>query len=140
MIVRAASRLALAGLGVAGTLALAACGFTPLYATPGVSPGLSAIEVSAPQGRVGYLLREQLDDTLARNRAVAPTFRLELQIVQSRDPRGLRRDDVAERYELGATVRYVLIEIATTPYVLWMDDDSHVLPDWDRELLRFLRE
>lgn len=33
----------------------------------------------------------------------------------------------------------VLIEIATTPYVLWMDDDSHVLPGWDRELLRFLQ-
>jgi hypothetical protein len=33
----------------------------------------------------------------------------------------------------------VLLEFATTPYVLWMDDDSHVLPGWDTELLRFIR-
>lgn len=33
----------------------------------------------------------------------------------------------------------VLIELATTPYVLWMDDDSHVLPGWDTELLRFIQ-
>ncbi len=77
-------------------LGLAGCGFTPLYATPGVSPGLAAIEISAPKGRVGYLLREDLDDALAHNKDAAPRWRLDMEIVSARDPRGLRRDDVAE--------------------------------------------
>ena len=106
-------RIAAAGLLAAAAIGLAGCGFTPLYATPGVSAGLSSIEVSAPKGRVGYLMREELDDALARNKAGAPVYRLDLEITSSRDPRGLRADDVAERYELGLTVRYILTEIAS---------------------------
>jgi LPS-assembly lipoprotein len=97
----------------AAALGLSACGFTPLYATQGVSAGLSSIDVVAPEGRVGYLLREDLDDQLARNKSAPPTYRLTLEVVQTRDPRGLRLDNVAERYELGVTVKYVLTEIAT---------------------------
>jgi LPS-assembly lipoprotein len=108
------ARRLLAALGaVAAAASLSACGFTPLYATPGVSPGLSSIDVVAPEGRVGYLLREDLDDALARDKASPPAYRLKLEVVQTRDPRGLRLDNVAERYELGVTVKYVLTEIAT---------------------------
>ena len=92
---------------------LAACGFTPLYATPGVSPQLSSIDVVAPQGRVGYLLREDLDDALAHDKTNRAAYRLDLVIDQSRDPHGLRRDDVAERYELGVAVSYTLTEVST---------------------------
>jgi LPS-assembly lipoprotein len=108
-----APRAVFAGFLVTLALGLAGCGFTPLYATPGVSPGLAAIEVSAPKGRVGYLLRESLDDALAHDKDAQPRWRLDMEITSSRDPRGLRRDDVAERYELGITVRYILTEIAT---------------------------
>lgn len=99
----------------AGVLAvgLAGCGFTPLYATPGVSPGLSAITVVVPEGRIGYLLREDLDDALAHDKAAAPQWRLDLTPVQSRDPRGLRPDNVAERYELGLVVTYTLTSLST---------------------------
>jgi LPS-assembly lipoprotein len=103
-------------MSLAGALAaalLAGCGFTPLYATPGVGPGLSSIEVAAPKGRVGYLLREELDDALARDKTVAPNWRLDLEVTQTRDPYGLRRDDVAERYELGLQVRYILTELSS---------------------------
>ncbi|MEP6967626.1 MAG: LPS assembly lipoprotein LptE [Pseudomonadota bacterium] len=99
--------LALAAVGLAG------CGFTPLYATPGVSSGLSSIEVVVPEGRVAFLLREDLDDALARDKAAAPAWRLDLAVAQTRDPRGLRADDVAERYELGVNVKYTLTEIAS---------------------------
>lgn len=92
---------------------VAGCGFTPLYATPGVSTGLSAIDVVAPEGRVAYLLREDLDDALGHDKAAAPQWRLTLTTVQSRDPRGLRADNVAERYELGVTVAYTLTSLAT---------------------------
>jgi len=98
-----------AALGCAG---LSGCGFTPLYASAGVSSGLSTIEVVAPQGRVGYLLREDLDDALGRDKAAAPAWRLEMAVLQTRDARGLQRNDVAERHELGVTVKYTLTRIS----------------------------
>jgi len=101
-----------ATLVLAGVV-LGGCGFTPLYATPGVSPGLSSIQVVAPQGRVGYLLREDLDDILARDKAAPAAWRLDLVVLQTRNPLGLQIDNVAERYELGVTVKYTLTEIAT---------------------------
>lgn len=93
--------------------ALSGCGFTPLYARPGLGAELSAIQVVAPAGRVGYLLREDLDDQLGRDKATPPRFRLELADVQTRDPRGLTLEDVAERYVLGLSASYRLIDIAT---------------------------
>jgi LPS-assembly lipoprotein len=78
-----------------------------------VSAGLPAIAVVAPRGRVPYLIREHLDDLLARDPGIAPTWRLDMDVTQTRDPRGLRLDNVAERYDLGLTVRYTLTSIAT---------------------------
>lgn len=104
---------ALAGLGAA--LALAGCaggsalgGFTPLYASPGVHRGLSTIQVVAPQGRTAYMLREALEDSLATERDAPPAFRLDYKVTQTRIPRGLRVDNIANRYEVNTTVVYVL--------------------------------
>lgn len=93
-------------------LPLAACGFTPLYAVPGVSPSLAAIDVVAPQGRVGQLMREELDDALGRDLAVAPAYRLDLFYRTDRVGRGLRIDNVVSRYELVLNVEYRLVERA----------------------------
>ena len=93
--------------------ALTACGFTPLYQAAGVGSGLSRIEVVPPQGRVGYLLREDLDDAFAHDKSAAAQWRLTLEIDQSRNPRGLRLDNVAERYVLGLKVRYTLTDLTT---------------------------
>ncbi len=92
---------------------LSGCGFTPLYATPGVSSGLSGVEVEAGDGRVAYLLREDLDDALAHDKDKPPQWRLQLDIHQTRDPRGLSINDVAERYDVGLTVKYTLVSVAT---------------------------
>lgn len=91
-------------------LPLAACGFTPLYATSGVAPGLSSIDVIAPKGRVGELLREELDDALARKVGTPPAYRLELAYTTSRTGRGLREDAVVSRYEYGLGVDYRLVD------------------------------
>lgn len=104
--------VALAGL-VALAPALAGCGFTPLYAEPGVTPGLAGIETVAPEGRTGYLLREALDDALARNPAVPPTWKLTIDLRETRTPRGRRVDSAASRYELVLTARWKLISTAT---------------------------
>jgi len=104
---------AASALAMLGAATLSGCGFTPLYATPGLSSGLSSIDVVAPQGRVGYLLREDLDDALGHDKSAGPRWRLEMTIAQSRAPRGLTEEAVAERYVLGITVNYKLTEIAT---------------------------
>jgi LPS-assembly lipoprotein len=93
--------------------ALSGCGFTPLYASPTVASGLPTIQVVAPQGRVAYLLREDLDDALAHDKSAPPAWRLEFTVKQTRDPKGLNVNDVAERYEVGLTVNYTLTSVAT---------------------------
>jgi LPS-assembly lipoprotein len=107
----APARLALAGLLSLGALALAGCGFTPLYAAPGVTSNLSAVQVIAPEGRTGFLIREHLDDALGRKGGVAPRYRIDLQLGESRYPRGLRVDNVATRYEYVLTAAYTLSAI-----------------------------
>jgi LPS-assembly lipoprotein len=108
---------ALRSLAVAGGLGLASCAgplgdFHPLYATA-AGPGLSRIETRAPEGRVGYLLREQLDDDLAKDRGKPPLYRLNLDVRELRTPRGLRIDNVANRYELQLSARYALVDTQT---------------------------
>lgn len=107
------SRWAIFAIGLAGSAGLAGCGFTPLYATPGLSKGLSSIDVQAPDGRVGYLIRESLDDDFARDKDAAPLWRLSFQVNQTRDPRGLTLNDYAQRYQVGLTVTYTLTNVST---------------------------
>lgn len=95
------------------TPALAGCGFTPLYAVPGVSPGLSSIETVAPEGRTGFLLRQALDDAFARDAARPPVWRLTIDLKETRTPRGRRVDAAASRYELALVAEWKLINVAT---------------------------
>ncbi|SFS33880.1 LPS assembly lipoprotein LptE [Brevundimonas viscosa] len=93
-------RLVLAAVSLAG---LAGCGFTPLYGDAGVGGSLSRIAVTTQDDRLGYRVREQLEDALGRDGSQAPLWRLETVIDQQRRPLGRRIDDTAARYEL--TVR-----------------------------------
>lgn len=101
---------ALATFLIALALPLGGCGFTPLYAAPGVASSLPAIEVIAPQGRVGELMREELNDALGRDLAIPPAYRLDLWYRTDRIGRGLRIDNVVSRYELVLQVEYRLVE------------------------------
>lgn len=106
----AAQVLAVAGLAVA----LAGCGgFTPLYAAQGVSPKLAAIEVAQPDGRLGFYMREYLEDSLARDANQPPVYRLTVANRELRVPRGITISNVASRYEVDLTTNYTLTEIAT---------------------------
>ena len=104
---------ALAGLALAGAAALAGCGFTPLYATPGVSGGLSSIAVNVEHGRTAFLLGQDLEDSLARDRQSAPVYRLDVRVQEHQYARGLRVTGVATHYETHVTVTYRLIELAS---------------------------
>ena len=93
--------------------ALAGCGFTPLYATQGVSAGLANTEVITPEGRTGHLLSEDLQDDLAIRRGEPTLYQLALSVHEERYARGLSTENVATWYELSLRVSYSLIEKAT---------------------------
>lgn len=99
---------------VAAALALGGCGFTPLYGSEGgVGPALSSVSISAPDGRAAFLVREQLEDALARDRGETAKYRLNFTVEQIRFPRGLRVNNIATGYELDLTVHYSLFDSAT---------------------------
>lgn len=117
--------LALLALSVA--LGLSGCGFTPLYGDAGVGSGLSRIAISTPDDRLGYRLREQLEDALAHDASQSPLWRLDTVVEQSRRPLGRRIDDTATRYELTVRGAWTLtpvtggtplggVEVVTTTY------------------------
>lgn len=94
---------------------LSACGFTPIYGQTGegaVGTQLSRIAVSTPDDRLGYRLREQLEDSLGRNGTLPPQWRLQTQVEQSRIPLGRRIDDTATRYQLTVSAKWTLTPVA----------------------------
>lgn len=94
---------------LAAALLLSSCaGFQPLYAQPEVVKNLAAIQVNAPAGRTGYLIRQHLDDAFAKDHAATPAYTMDLQLGEARYPRGVRIDNVATRYEYVLTAYYVL--------------------------------
>lgn len=123
--------LAIRTLAIWGlTLALGGCGgFTPLYAAQGVSPKLAAIEVGQPDGRLGFYMREYLDDSLARDRNQAAVYRLNIANRELRVPRGITVSNVATRYEVDLSTTYTLTEIATNKVVTRGKIDVNVTYD-----------
>jgi LPS-assembly lipoprotein len=102
-------RALLATTVAATALALSACaGFQPLYGEGGVVKNLAAIQVQAPEGRTGYLIRQHLDDAFAKDHGAAPVYAMDLSLGEARYPRGVRIDNTATRYEYVLTAAYVL--------------------------------
>ena len=110
---------ALAALAILAAAPLSGCGFTPLYGTPGMIPSLGAVDVvvervedarnvDALQNRIHFLLREQLDDELGHNPGAPTRYQLICTTRLSRVPRGVRVNNVANRYEINFTVNYTL--------------------------------
>ena len=101
------------------TALLSGCGFTPLYATPGMTPALASIEVPAPlseagaTSREGYFLRLKLNDQLGHDPESPARYRLTTMIKQSRLAQGARVNNIASRYELDLTVTYALSDAVT---------------------------
>lgn len=94
---------------------LAGCGFTPIYGDTGQGSSLSRIAVTTQGDRLGYRVREQLEDALGRDGGQAPLWRLETTLEQSRRPLGRRIDDTATRYELTVRGRWTLTPVAGGP-------------------------
>lgn len=110
---RRAAILFLLAIGL--PLGAAGCGFTPMYAEPAAGSGLRRIAVSTPDNRLGYRLREQLEDALGFDRASPPLYRLETSVEQERRALGRRIDDTASRYELTVRAVWVLTPLDGRP-------------------------
>jgi len=124
------ARRTILALGALTTITgLGGCGFTPMYANPGVSRGLSAIHIEPPQGRVAFLIRQNLEDGLGGTSSVSPKWRLTYTVQETRDPRGLRIDNVAERYAVSLSVQYRLVDTATGRLATAGDVSSQVSYD-----------
>ncbi|MGZ9099689.1 MAG: LPS assembly lipoprotein LptE [Brevundimonas sp.] len=102
-------------LSLVAALGLAGCGFTPLYGDAGAGSALSRIAVTTQDDRLGYRVREQLEDALGRDGRQAPLWRLDAVIDQSRRPLGRRIDDTATRYELTVRGTWTLTPVAGGP-------------------------
>lgn len=107
-------RRVLLSLGLALGLAagLGACGFTPMYGEGAAGASLSRISVAAQDNRLGYRLREQLEDSLGLDRSATPLYHLTTDVEQSRRPLGRRIDDTATRYELTVRAAWTLTPMA----------------------------
>jgi LPS-assembly lipoprotein len=86
-------------------------GFQPLYGQPQVVSGLAGIQVEAPSGRTGYLMRQHLDDAFAHDASAPPAYTMQISLGEARYPRGVRIDNVATRYEYVLTASYALLAL-----------------------------
>ena len=105
-----------------GALALAGCGLRPMYAGGGdgaVARGLADVQVSAIEGRAGWLVRNALVDQLGGDRpGTAPRYRLDVRLDDRLEGFALLSDDTIGRERRTLRARYQLVDTASGEVVL----------------------
>jgi LPS-assembly lipoprotein len=109
---------ALAAVLAIALLALAGCGFRPLYgersAASVAAPELAAIQIDSISNREGQLVRNSLLDKMQpRGAAPKPLYRLQVGVGIARESLGVRIDDTATRGNLTMNASYTLIDLAS---------------------------
>jgi LPS-assembly lipoprotein len=101
---------------LAALAALAACGFTPLYAPGSPAAGMAGrVEVAVVEGAPGFAMREELTARLGP--ATAPTHRLDITLRLEQTGVALTEQDVTTRYNVTGTADYALVPLAGGPPV-----------------------
>ncbi len=90
--------------------ALSGCGFTPMYAKPGLGKTLSDVDVDAPQTRTGYFLGQDLRQTLDEDPSTPKTYTLKILMSEDHYNIGYRVDDTSTRSEITSGVIYTLTD------------------------------
>lgn len=102
--------------------ALAACGLQPMYVGGGsgtVAQGLAAVEVSAIEGKAGWLVRGALIDRLgASGSSPAARYRLDVRLDDKLEGLGLLSDDTIGRERRTLRARYQLVDLASGAILL----------------------
>ena len=93
-------------------LALAACGFTPVYG-PGGSGGTlqNNIEVIEPDTRDAFLVTRRIEERLGR--AAVPTYKLSLSVTSSEEDLAVDREGNITRFNLLGETEFALVEQST---------------------------
>ena len=104
-------------------LLLAACGLQPMYAGGGqgaVAQGLGAIDVSAIEGRAGWLMRNALTERLgvASRNSSAARYRLDVRLDDQLEGFALLSDDTIGRERRTLRARYQLVDLDSGRIVL----------------------
>jgi len=98
---------------------LAACGFTPMYATPGsgasgisvsVADKLAQIDVRPIAERRGMVLRQQLNEKLHPGGVTTTRYDLQVRLAARTQEVGVRKDSTTSRANLILTANFVLWE------------------------------
>jgi LPS-assembly lipoprotein len=102
--------------------ALSGCGLQPMYAGGGngaVARGLADVQVSAIEGRAGWLVRNALVDELGSGKAgVTPKYRLDVRLDDKLEGFALLSDDTIGRERRTLRARYQLVDMASGDVVL----------------------
>lgn len=112
-------RRLLCNLTAAGALAgLGGCGFQPLHGQGGgneeVSAELASVRVDPLRDRVGQQMHNFLRDRLnPHGQPVSPSYRLQIQLVESRTELGIRRDETATRANLRMEADFALLDFGS---------------------------
>ncbi len=92
-------------------LALAACGFTPVYAPGGTAATLRGqVMVQAPGTRDAFLLVQELERQLGRS--ADPQYGLKLSLTVTPEGLAVTRSGSVTRYNLVGQATYALVRIA----------------------------
>ena len=101
---------------------LAGCGLHPMYAGGGngaVARGLADVQVSAIEGRAGWLVRNALVDELGSGKGgTAPRYRLDVRLDDKLEGFALLSNDTIGRERRTLRARYQLVNVSSGEVVL----------------------
>ncbi|MDV6331460.1 hypothetical protein [Asticcacaulis sp. 201] len=117
---RRVARLMFAGVIALMPVALAGCGFVPLYAQQGLTANMAQIGIEMPQTRTGYFLEQNLRNGFGSDDKSQKRYKLTVKMTEKRYGVGFRVDDTSTRSELTSSITYVLTD-ATTHAVMYQN-------------------
>ena len=108
-------------LALLASLALTACGLSPMYAggpNAATAQGIAAVDVPAIEGRGGWLVKNALEARLGVAGQATPQYRLDVRLDDSLEALGVLNDDTISRERRILRARYQLVELATGAVLL----------------------
>ncbi len=97
------------------SVALASCGFQPVYSTQG--SGIGPVTIAAIEGRTGYYLRQELDRRAVLEKGAGSPRVLSVKFERIFTPAALGTDGISTRNEMTVTATYVLAAAPPMPAI-----------------------
>lgn len=98
-------------------LALAACGFEPVYGTGSAALSLQGkLLTTEPRTRDAYLLNQRIEERFGR--ATDPTYRLIVSLNVTEDGLAINTDGDIERYNVIGKAKFRLLDMATDAEIM----------------------